>query len=110
MELIQGSPHPKNRIRSLTAKKNKILKKQNKKQLNFENYEVTRGISLKIINTNVEKAKADIHGNYVYKVDNDSHYEIDCEIDYTGSSDIKARDAVEDNLIFRETRAFWFKK
>jgi hypothetical protein len=48
-------------------KKQSPTKIKNKK-LQFENYEIVKDVNLKIINTKVEKAKIDIHGNFIYKV------------------------------------------
>jgi hypothetical protein len=92
------------RQRKLTAKKNTIIKKNNQKKIHFENFEIGKGISLKIINVKVEKAKIDIHGNYIFKIDNESHYEVGVELDFTGSSQIFTRDMhnSENGLIFKQ--------
>lgn len=56
------------RPRNSTIKKNKLLNKTNKTKLQYENYEICKGISLQIINSRVEKAKKDIYGNFIYEV------------------------------------------
>lgn len=62
------------RLRSFTGKKKNMVKKVNQKKIQYENYDISKGINLKIINAVVEKAKVDIHGNYIYKVHTINYY------------------------------------
>jgi len=59
-------------MRSKTQfRKNKATKESNqpiKKKMQSENLDIIKGVQLQIITTKVEKAKKDIHGNYIYKV------------------------------------------
>ena len=61
---------PISRMRSFTTIKRSKKNKQKKQKILFENYEINKDIDLKIINVKVDKAKFDIHGNYIYKIEN----------------------------------------
>ena len=74
------------RVAALIAKKDNPVQKNKKQKIQYENYKITKGISLKIINAKVEKAKVDIYGNFIYKVDNESHYEVGVEMDFSNSN------------------------
>ena len=39
-----------------------------KKKIQSENLEIIKGVTLQIVTAKVEKAKKDIHGNFIYKV------------------------------------------
>ncbi len=91
------NPRPK----SFSQKKKENQANVNLDIIQFEGYEIVKDVNLKIINTKVEKARFDIYGNYVYKIENNSHYVIDAEIDLNQSKEIKPKQNIE-NIIFRE--------
>ena len=59
-----------NRVKTQSYKKKNTedITLQNNKKINSESLEIIKGITLQIVNTKVEKAKKNIYGNYIYKV------------------------------------------
>jgi len=72
------------------SNKNSVDKVSVKKQ-RYENYTIDEGINLIILNTKVEKARKNIFGNFLYKIDNNSHYEVKAILDLSDSESINIK-------------------
>jgi len=86
------------KVNPVEKEKDNRLKKQR-----FESYTIDHGINLIILNAKVEKAKKNIFGNFLYKIDNNSHYEVKATLDFSNSEfiNIKPEQFIpKDTLVF----------
>ena len=88
-------------LKSKELKESKELDKEKAKKQRFENYKIDEGIELIILNTKVEKARKNIFGNFLYKINNNSHYEVKAILDLSNSDSINIKQLQQKDLIFQ---------
>ena len=69
--------------------------KKNDKSSHFENYHIggiDDKVQLTIRSFHTEKASYDVHGTFLYKIKNTSHFEIDVELDFADSINFRTQE------------------
>lgn len=84
------------------GKKKETNKKPTNKKLQVEVHDITNQISFNVVKTRLDKAQKNVFGNFLYLLDNNSHYQVDIELDFSESSQIQSNDSLSSKVI-RET-------
>lgn len=86
----------------LNDTKNVKKLKQSNKKLNIEIFEIIPNISIVIVKLRMNKAQKNLLGNYIYLIENNSHYSVDVKFDFNESLSIQFNDLIT-NKIIRDT-------
>ena len=90
----------KPKYRNLIPKENDPQKNKDKSTY-FESYDIgnyENKIKLFIKSIHTEKSNYDAYGNFLYSIQNNSHFEIDTEIDFSQSQNIRTQEKDAYNL------------
>ena len=93
----------KPKYRNLIPQENDPQKNRDKSTY-FESYDIgsyENKINLVIKSIHTEKSNYDVYGNFLYSIQNNSHFEIDAEIDFAQSQNIRTQENQPNKKIFR---------